>query len=52
MVVLDGMGVLYREADDVEALLIPFVREHGGIDDPLAIRGRYVRRQSRAAHDD
>jgi putative hydrolase of the HAD superfamily len=42
MVVLDAMGVLYREADDVEALLIPFVRERGGIDDPLAIRGRYV----------
>ena len=42
MVVLDAMGVLYRQADDVEALLIPFVRERGGIDDPLAIRGRYV----------
>jgi putative hydrolase of the HAD superfamily len=42
MVVVDAMGVLYREADDVEALLIPFVRERGGIDDPLAIRGRYV----------
>ena len=42
VVVLDTMGVLYREPDDVESFLIPFVREHGGIDDPLAIRGRYV----------
>jgi putative hydrolase of the HAD superfamily len=41
VVVLDAMGVLYREADDVESILIPFVREHGGVDDPLAIRGRY-----------
>jgi len=42
MVVLDAMGVLYRDADDVAALLIPFVRERGGIDDVLAIRARYV----------
>lgn len=42
MVVLDAMGVLYRDADDVEALLIPFVSEHGGLDDPLVIRARYV----------
>ena len=42
VVVLDAMGVLYREADDVTASLIPFVREHRGIDDPQAIRARYV----------
>jgi putative hydrolase of the HAD superfamily len=42
MVVLAAMGVLYRNDDDVDALLIPFVREHGGIDDPQAIRARYV----------
>lgn len=42
VVVLDAMGVLYREPDDVESILIPFVRERGGIDDPLVIRGRYV----------
>jgi FMN phosphatase YigB (HAD superfamily) len=41
-VVVDQMGVLFREADDVEALLIPFVRERGGIDDALAIRAHYV----------
>jgi putative hydrolase of the HAD superfamily len=42
VVVLDAMGVLYREADDVESALIPFVRERGGIDDALAIRARYI----------
>ncbi|MEO8697789.1 MAG: HAD-IA family hydrolase [Acidimicrobiales bacterium] len=42
LVVLDAMGVLYRHDDDVEALLIPFVHERGGIDDPQAIRARYV----------
>ena len=36
------MGVLSREADDGVSLLIPFVRDHGGIDDPLAIRAHYV----------
>ena len=29
VVALDGMGVLYREAEDVAALLVPFVREMG-----------------------
>jgi HAD superfamily hydrolase (TIGR01509 family) len=42
VVVVDAMGVLYREADDVAALLVPFVRERGGIDDALAIRAHYV----------
>ncbi len=30
-VVLDGMGVLYKEGDDINKLLIPFVRERGSI---------------------
>ena len=29
VVALDAMGVLYREADDVGRVLIPFIREHG-----------------------
>jgi putative hydrolase of the HAD superfamily len=29
VVALDGMGVLYREGDDIRSLLIPFAREHG-----------------------
>ena len=42
VVVLDAMGVLFPDADDVDALLIPFVRERGGVDDVQAIRARYV----------
>jgi HAD superfamily hydrolase (TIGR01509 family) len=29
-IVLDAMGVLFRAADDVVDILIPFIREHGG----------------------
>ena len=29
VVALDGMGVLYREGDDINRILVPFVREHG-----------------------
>lgn len=29
LVALDGMGVLYREGDDIHQLLVPFVRERG-----------------------
>lgn len=29
VVALDGMGVLYREGDDINQLLVPFVRERG-----------------------
>ncbi|MFT7598872.1 MAG: HAD superfamily hydrolase (TIGR01509 family) [Acidimicrobiales bacterium] len=29
VVALDGMGVLYREGDDINRILMPFVREHG-----------------------
>jgi hypothetical protein len=31
--ILDAMGVIYRSADDVEELLIPFVAAHGGTQD-------------------
>ncbi len=29
VVAIDGMGVLYREGDDINQLLVPFVRAHG-----------------------
>ena len=29
VVALDGMGVLYREGDDINRILVPFVRERG-----------------------
>ena len=29
VIALDGMGVLYREPNDIHALLVPFVRERG-----------------------
>jgi len=40
---LDAMGVLYSVADDVGELLIPFVREKGGIGDAAAIEIFYRR---------
>ena len=42
VVALDGMGVLYREGDDVARLLIPFARERGSLltDKELAERAR------------
>lgn len=39
MVALDGMGVLYREGDDIARILVPFVREQGSdapVDDIVA----------------
>ena len=39
--VLDAMGVLYQSADDVGELLIPFVREQGGVDDEARIQAYY-----------
>ena len=33
VLVLDAMGVIYTAADDVEELLVPFVKERGGIAD-------------------
>jgi len=41
VLVLDAMGVVYRVGDDVNDLLIPFVREHGGIDDASTIEAAY-----------
>jgi len=42
VVALDGMGVLYREGDDIQSLLIPFAREHGSVaaDDEIRARAR------------
>lgn len=31
MIALDGMGVLYREGDDISQLLIPFIRQMGSL---------------------
>lgn len=41
LVVLDAMGVIYRHADEVEELLIPFVEDHGGTATPDQIRNLY-----------
>ncbi len=42
LVILDAMGVIYRNADDVEELLIPFVQDHGGVG-PDEVRALYQR---------
>jgi FMN phosphatase YigB (HAD superfamily) len=39
---LDAMGVIYEVGDDVADLLIPFIRENGGIDDAHRIEAEYV----------
>ena len=41
VLVLDAMGVIYRSADDVAELLVPFVREHGGSRDTAYITREY-----------
>jgi putative hydrolase of the HAD superfamily len=41
ILLLDAMGVIYRVGDDVPDLLVPFIREKGGIDDPTAIEAIY-----------
>lgn len=41
--VLDAMGVIYKAADDVVELLIPFVQTHGGVPDAKAIDDAYMR---------
>ncbi len=41
LVVLDAMGVIYRHADDVEELLIPFIEDNGGTATPDQIRNLY-----------
>lgn len=44
-VVVDGMGVLFRETDPVENLLIPFARQHGSprTDTEILARARALR---------
>lgn len=44
VVALDGMGVLYREADDVAKVLIPFARERGSsvTDDEIEAKARLL----------
>jgi len=39
---LDAMGVLYKNADDVGDLLVPFVRDHGGTANVDDINRAYV----------
>jgi HAD superfamily hydrolase (TIGR01509 family) len=41
-VVLDAMGVVFSAADDVVELLIPFIRESGGVEDDGLIQSTYV----------
>ncbi len=44
VVALDGMGVLYREGDDVRKLLVPFAREHGSTlpEEDIAAKARQL----------
>lgn len=44
VVALDGMGVLYREGDDVKELLIPFARSRGATapDDEIVVKARQL----------
>ena len=39
-VVLDGMGVIFKVADDVDELLVPFVEAFGG--DPTKVNSAYL----------
>lgn len=41
MLALDAMGVVYAAADDVADLLVPFVAEHGGSTDAVAVETAY-----------
>jgi putative hydrolase of the HAD superfamily len=41
ILLLDAMGVIYVDGEDVKDLLIPFVIERGGIDDPDVINAAY-----------
>ncbi len=44
VVALDGMGVLYKEGDDVRRLLVPFVRERGSVvpDEDIEAKARLL----------
>lgn len=41
--VLDAMGVIYKSADDVVELLIPFISAHGGQSDAQIVDDAYMR---------
>lgn len=41
VVVLDAMGVLYRDGDEVTRLLVPYLRDKGCAETPDAIRATY-----------
>lgn len=41
ILLLDAMGVIYRVGDDVPDLLVPFIRDQGGIDDSATIEAIY-----------
>jgi len=41
LVVLGGIGVVWDPGNDPEGLLVPFVRDHGGVVDPSEVADRY-----------
>ena len=43
ILVLDAMGVIYQSCDDVEELLVPFIREKGSTIDKKFIEDHYTR---------
>ena len=43
ILVLDAMGVVYQSCDDVEELLVPFIREKGSNIDKKTIEYLYTR---------
>ena len=43
ILVLDAMGVIYQSCDDVEELLVPFIREQGSNIDRKTIEDLYTR---------
>lgn len=43
ILVLDAMGVIYQSCDDVEELLVPFIREKGSDIDKKIIEDHYTR---------
>ena len=42
ILVLDAMGVIYQSCDDVEELLVPFIREQGSNIDKKIIEDHYI----------
>ena len=43
IIVLDAMGVIYKACDDVEELLIPFIKENNNACDEIIIKNAYIR---------